>query len=235
MPDETTQQPTSIAEVQPKMQLEGTVTRTELYGAFVDVGLDRDGLIHISRLAPGRVRKVTDVVNVGDKVSVWVQSIDPERGRIALTMVEPSDLEWNEIAAGQVYEGQVVRVERYGLFVDIGADRPGLLHIREMGANVRRPEDVAQMGQKVKVDVRAVDPQKRQIDLALHNEDVVYEQPEEAEADESLSAMEIAFLQAQAQAQAEGESRRFRGERGGRKGRSRDDMEDIYRRTLGDN
>ena len=237
MPDETTQQPASIAEVQPKMQLEGTVTRTELYGAFVNVGLDHDGLIHISRLAPGRVRKVTDVVNVGDKVSVWVQSIDVERGRIALTMVEPSDLEWSEIAVGQVYEGQVVRVERYGLFVDIGADRPGLLHIREMGANVRRPEDVAQMGQKVKVDIRAVDPLKRQIDLALHNEDAVYEQPEEAEADEGLSAMEIAFLQAQAQAQAEGESRRFRGERGGggKKGRSRDDMEDIYRRTLGDN
>lgn len=236
MPEETTQQPTSIAELQPKMQLEGTVTRTELYGAFVNVGLDHDGLIHISRLAPGRVRKVTDVLNVGDKVSVWVQSIDPERGRVALTMVEPADLEWHEIQVGQVYEGQVVRVERYGLFVDIGAERPGLLHVREMGGNIRRPEDVAQMGQKVKVDIRAVDQQKRQIDLALHNEDAVYEQPEEAEEEEGLSAMEIAFLQAQAQAQAEGESRRFRGERGGgRKGRGRDDMDDIYRRTLGGN
>lgn len=237
MPEETTQQPTSIADLQPKMQLEGTVTRTELYGAFVNVGLDHDGLIHISRLAPGRVRKVTDVLNVGDKVSVWVQSIDPERGRVALTMVEPADLEWRDIQVGQVYEGQVVRVERYGLFVDIGAERPGLLHVREMGANVRRPEDVAQMGQKVKVDIRAVDQQKRQIDLALHNEDAIYEQPEEAEGEEEgLSAMEIAFLQAQAQAQAEGESRRFRGERGGgRKGRNRDDMDDIYRRTLGGN
>jgi small subunit ribosomal protein S1 len=234
MPEDT-QQPTSIAELQPKMQLEGTVTRTELYGAFVDVGLDHDGLIHISRLANGRVRKVTDVVNVGDKVSVWVQSIDPDRGRVALTMVEPSALEWHEIEVGQVYEGQVVRVERYGLFVDIGAERPGLLHVREMGANVRRPEDVAQMGQKVRVDIRAVDPQKRQIDLALHNEDLVYDEPEETDEEAGgLSPMEIAFLQAQAQAQAEGESRRFRGERGGRRGRSRDDMEDIYRRTLGD-
>lgn len=236
MPEETTQQPTSIAELQPKMQLEGTVTRTELYGAFVDVGLDHDGLIHISRLATGRVRKVTDVVNVGDKVSVWVQSVDPDRGRVALTMVEPADLEWHEIEVGQVYEGQVVRVERYGLFVDIGAERPGLLHIREMGANVRRPEDVASMGQKVKVDIRAVDQRKRQIDLTLHIENAVYDMPEEdAEEETGLSPMEIAFLQAQAQAQAEGESRRFRGDRGGRRGRNRDDMEDIYRRTLGDN
>ena len=238
MPEETTQQPTSIEELQPKMQLQGTVTRTELYGAFVDVGVDYDGLIHISRLATGRVRKVTDVVNVGDKVSVWVQSIDPDRGRIALTMVEPPDLEWHEIEVGQVYEGQVVRVERYGVFVDIGAERPGLLHVREMGSYVRRPEEVARMGDTIRVDIRAVDPRKRQIDLALHNEETSYEAVEEPEEEQGLSPMEIAFLQAQAQAEAERSTRRFKGERGdrgGRRGRGgRDDMEDIYRRTLED-
>jgi len=234
MPEETTQQPTSIEELQPKMQLEGKVTRTELYGAFVDVGVNLDGLIHISRLSTGRVRKVTDVVNVGDTVSVWVQSIDPERGRIALTMVEPPDLDWQDIAVGQMYTGEVVRVERYGLFVDIGAERPGLLHVREMGSYVRRPEEFARLGDTVKVDVRSVDPRKRQIDLAAHNEDASYEDLDEPEEEEGLSPMEIAFLQAQAQAQAESSSRRFRGERGGRKGRGSDDMEDIYRRTLGD-
>jgi len=236
MPEETTQQPTSISELQPKMQLQGTVTRTELYGAFVDVGVDYDGLIHISRLAPGRVRKVTDVVNVGDKVSVWVQSIDPDRGRIALTMVEPPDLEWHEIEVGQTYEGQVVRVERYGVFVDIGAERPGLLHVREMGAYVRRPEEVARMGDTLRVDVRGVDRRKRQIDLALHNESADYEDIEEPEEEQGLSPMEIAFLQAQAQAEAEGSTRRFKGERGSRRSRGgRGDMEDIYRRTLEDN
>jgi small subunit ribosomal protein S1 len=236
MPDETTQQPTSIEELQPKMQLQGKVTRTELYGAFVDVGVNLDGLIHISRLATGRVRKVTDVVSVGDTVSVWVQSIDPERGRIALTMVEPPDLDWEEIQVGQVYSGEVVRVERYGLFVDIGAERPGLLHVREMGSYVRRPEEFARLGDTVRVDVRAVDPSKRQIDFTAHNEDASYDDvaDDEQEEEEGLSPMEIAFLQAQAQAQAESDSRRFRGERGSRKGRGRDDMEDIYRRTLGD-
>jgi small subunit ribosomal protein S1 len=235
MPEETTQKPTSIEELQPKMQLEGTVTRTELYGAFVDVGVNHDGLIHISRLATGRVRKVTDVVNVGDKVSVWVQSIDPDRGRIALTMVEPPDVEWHEIEPGQVHEGKVVRVERYGVFVDIGAERPGLLHVREMGAYVRRPEEVARLGDTIRVDVRGVDPRKRQIDLALHNEENSYEEVEEASEEEGLSPMEIAFLQAQAQAQAESGSRRFRGERGSRRSRGgRDDMDEIYRRTLGD-
>jgi len=228
MPEEMTQQPTSIENLQPKMRLEGTVTRTELYGAFVDVGLDRDGLIHISRLATGRVRKVTDVVNVGDKVKVWVQSVDPDRGRVALTMVEPPDVEWHDLEVGQVRSGEVVRMERYGAFVDIGAERPGLLHVREMGTYVHRPEEVVRMGDTVEVEIRSVDRRKRQIDLALHTEDAVPEDVEEPE-ESGLSPMEIAFLQAQAQAQSEG--RRFR-TRGSKKRSGRDDMEDIYRRTL---
>lgn len=233
MPEETTQQPTPIENLEPKMRLEGKVTRTELYGAFVDVGLDREGLIHISRLAPGRVRKVTDVVNVGDKVNVWVQSVDPERGRIALTMVEPPDVEWNDLEAGQVHKGEVVRIERYGAFVDIGAERPGLLHVREMGTYVHRPEEVVRMGDTVEVEIRSVDRRKRQIDLALYTEEAEAEEVEEPE-EAGLSPMEIAFLQAQAQAQTE-EGRRFRTRGSGSRKRSgRDDMEDIYRRTLKD-
>ncbi|MGC9520589.1 MAG: S1 RNA-binding domain-containing protein [Anaerolineae bacterium] len=233
MPEETTEQPTSIEGLEPKTRIEGTVTRTELYGAFVDVGLDRDGLIHISKLAPGRVRKVTDVVNVGDKVSVWVQSVDPDRGRIALTMVEPPDLDWHEIEPGQIYEGEVVRLEPYGAFVDIGAERPGLLHVREMASGyVRSPEEVVHMGETIQVQVRSVDGRKRQIDLTLQTEDTAdfgaLEEPEEA----GLSPMEIAFLQAQAQAQAEG--RRFRDKGRGKQRRSGrgEELEDIYRRTL---
>lgn len=236
MPEEMIQKPTSIEELEPKMLLEGTVTRTELYGAFVDVGLDRDGLIHISRLATGRVRKVTDVVNVGDKVSVWVLNVDPDRGRIALTMVEPPDVEWHELERGQVYDGRVVRMERYGAFVDIGAERPGLLHVREMGSYVRNPEEVVRMNENVQVQVLGVDRRKRQIDFTLHTADASAESYDEQE-EPGLSPMEIAFLQAQAQAQADGRLR----DRGGNRNRRRsnrsndsDDMEDIFRRTLND-
>lgn len=225
----TEQQPTTIEEIQPKMHLTGTVTRTELYGAFVDVGVERDGLIHISRLSRNRVRKVTDVVNVGDKVAVWVQSVDPDQGRIALTMVEPPDVEWHDLEVGQVYEGEVVRMERYGAFVDIGAERPGLLHVREMGSYVRRPEEVVRMGETIQVEVRGVDRRKRQIDFTLHSETAYNDSIEEEEP--GLSPMEIAFLQAQAQAQEEG--RRFRGRNKKRRGgQDESDIEDIYRRTL---
>lgn len=79
-----------MADLQPGMTIEGTVTRVEKYGAFVNLGLAdrRDGLIHISELAPHRVRRVEDVVKAGDQVRVRVVSVDRSRGRIALSLNE---------------------------------------------------------------------------------------------------------------------------------------------------
>ena len=175
------------------------------------------------------------MVKVGDKVSVWVQSVDPETGRIALTMVKPPKVEWRELETGRVFEGKVVRLEPYGAFVDIGAERPGLLHVRQMGAYVRRPEEVVRIGQTIEVEVRSVDRRRRQIDLALHTEDQAdVAAVSEEEEEPSLSPMEIAFMQAQAQAQME-RRRPARGDRSRRR-RARDDdddLEEIYRRTLG--
>lgn len=227
MPEQMINQPSSIEELQPKMQLSGTVTRTELYGAFVDLGLERDGLIHISRLAPHRVKKVTDEVNVGDSVSVWVQSVDPDKGRIALTMVEPPELEWSDLDVGRVYQGKVVRLERYGAFVDVGAERPGLLHVREMGAYVRTPEEIVRMGDTIDVKVISLDRRKKQIDFSIQIEPEVTIDDGDDD-DQSMSAMEIAFLQAQAQSTEERRSRTRKNKRQ----RHTDDMDDIFRRTL---
>jgi ribosomal protein S1 len=227
MPEETVSQPTSIEDLQPKMKLEGEVTRTELYGAFVDLGLERDGMIHISRLARRRVNKVTDKVNPGDKVTVWVENIDPERGRIALTMVEPAEVDWNELKAGQIRTGKVVRLEPYGAFVDIGAERPGLLHVREMADRyVRHPSEIVNEGQEVEVRILNVDRRKRQIDLSLNLGHAEAMQAIEDEEDPFLSPMEIAFRQAQKS------SRPTRSKRRRHQRDDEDDLEDIYRRTL---
>ncbi len=71
------------------MELRGTVLNVVDFGAFVDVGLSDSGLVHISQLSSGYVRDPHDVVAVGDQVRVWVSSIDKERRRVALTMIEP--------------------------------------------------------------------------------------------------------------------------------------------------
>ncbi|MGC9393383.1 MAG: S1 RNA-binding domain-containing protein [Anaerolineae bacterium] len=223
-------QPTSISDLQPKMCLQGAITRTELYGAFVDLGLEREGLIHISRLSDQRVKKVSDQVKVGDKVKVWVQSVDPEKGRIALTMVEPAEVDWDELAEGQIRTGKVVRMERYGVFVDLGAERPGLLHVREMGQFVRNPADVIRIGETVEVKILKVDRRKRQIDLTmrLDLEDLGEENSDEEPV---LSPMEIAFQQAQAMSNERKSRNRKNRQRDTRRD-DRDNMEDIYRRTL---
>jgi uncharacterized protein len=76
-------------DLQAGMELRGTVLNVVDFGAFVDVGLSDSGLIHISQLSSGYVRDPHDVVAVGDQVRVWVTSIDKDRRRVALTMIQP--------------------------------------------------------------------------------------------------------------------------------------------------
>ena len=71
------------------MELRGTVLNVVDFGAFVDVGLSDSGLVHVSQLSAGFVRSPHDVVAVGAQVRVWVASIDKDRRRVALTMIEP--------------------------------------------------------------------------------------------------------------------------------------------------
>src|SRR5436190_4679930 len=110
------QAPQRLEDLQPKMKLTGTVKKIELFGAFVDVGVGRDGLVHISAMSKKPVTKVGDVVKEGDTVTVWVRRVDTQQGRIDLTMVEPTALDWEDIKPGAVMTGKVVKIERFGAF-----------------------------------------------------------------------------------------------------------------------
>ena len=81
---------TTIDDVQEGMTLEGIVTNVAAFGAFVDIGVHQDGLVHISKL-PQRVRHPSELLSVGDVVTVWVVEVDEKRGRISLTMLPPSN------------------------------------------------------------------------------------------------------------------------------------------------
>lgn len=80
----------SLEQLKEGMELVGTVKRTAPFGAFVDIGVGRDGLVHVSKLREGYVQRVEDVVQVGQAVTVWVESVGVQQGRIALTMVRPA-------------------------------------------------------------------------------------------------------------------------------------------------
>ncbi|MCM3368604.1 Tex family protein [Bacillus safensis] len=71
------------------MELQGTVRNVVDFGAFVDIGVKQDGLVHISKLSNRFVKHPLDVVSVGDIVTVWVDSVDQTKGRVALSMLKP--------------------------------------------------------------------------------------------------------------------------------------------------
>ncbi|MBC1890204.1 Tex family protein [Listeria booriae] len=79
----------SMEDLKSGMELQGTVRNVVDFGAFVDIGVKQDGLVHISRLSKSFVRKPMDVVSVGDVVTVWVDDVDQKKGRISLTMLAP--------------------------------------------------------------------------------------------------------------------------------------------------
>jgi ribosomal protein S1 len=219
------------------MRLEGRVESIGLHGAVVDIGLEYKGLLHISQLSSDDdVEVVTEALAVGDEVTVWVTDLEPEQRRVSLTMVEPPDLTWNELKVGQVYPGRVTRIEQYGAFVDVGAARPGLLHVREMSSGyVDHPSELVNIGEEIDVRVLRVDRNRRRIDLTrqgLEQEIVEEPEPEEPTAEEedtTQTAMEIAMERARANRQRHGDSERRQSKK---RPAAFTEREDILERTL---
>jgi transcriptional accessory protein Tex/SPT6 len=86
--------PIDLADIKRKTKFTGTVVKTTLAGAIVDIGLGMPGVVHISQLQGEPTNRVEDVVHIGQTVEVWVKRVEPNRNRIELTMIEPLDLEW---------------------------------------------------------------------------------------------------------------------------------------------
>ena len=81
----------SLEDLTKGMKLSGTVRNVVDFGAFVDVGVKQDGLVHISQLAKRFVKNPMDIVNVGDIVDVWVLDTDTVKNKVSLTMINPNE------------------------------------------------------------------------------------------------------------------------------------------------
>lgn len=160
--------PETISDLKPKMKVKGTVQRLELYGAFIDIGVGTNALIHISQLSQDRVNRVSDVLNEGDEVEVWVSKVEPERNQIMVSMLEPLAVEWSDLKVGQAYTGTITRLENFGAFVDIGAEREGLVHVSELSHDyIKHPSEAFKVGDEVQVQVLGFNRRKRRIDLSI--------------------------------------------------------------------
>jgi predicted RNA-binding protein with RPS1 domain len=156
-------------EVKPKMYFKGKILKVGLAGALVDIGAVKPAMIHISQIISDNVepiKRVEDVLQVGQEIDVWVKRMKEDR--VELTMIKPLDLEWRDIKKGMTVKGKVVRLEKFGAFVEIGAERPGLIHISEMAHGyVRQPSDVVKEEDEIEAQVIDVNRKKRQIKLSI--------------------------------------------------------------------
>src|SRR5690606_14405573 len=122
----------------------------------------------ISQMGNNDFRNMEDVVKSGEPVEAFVLKVDQDSGRVVLTMVRPPTVPWDTIRNGEVYRGTVIRMERFGAFIDIGAERPGMVHISEMADGyVESPEDIVKIGDEVEVRVIKYNRKNRQIDLSM--------------------------------------------------------------------
>jgi ribosomal protein S1 len=238
-----------VNEIKRKMKFTGTVVKTTLAGAVVDIGIGIPGVVHISQIREEPVNRIEDVLHVGQTVDVWVRRVFPKKDRIELTMIKPLDLEWREIDKDMVVKGKVVRLEKFGAFVDIGAERPGLVHISEMAHDyVKTPGEVVKEGDEVEVKILSVNRRKKQIKLSMKaleekpvkvaKEALKEQHPvkpaapaEEVEKEEPVpTAMEMAMREAMERSKVT--PREVAGKDKRRASGSSDEMEAILDRTL---
>ena len=236
--EEVTGTPQSIEDIKPKDEYSGTVVKIMLAGAAVDIGVGMPGFIHISQLQSEKVNRVEDVLEEGQTVDVWVKRVYPKKNRIELTMIEPLALEWREIKEGMAVKGTIERLEKYGAFVEIGAERPGLVHISELAHGyIRTPGDAVSEGDEVEVKVLSVNRRKKQIKLSMKAlmedpEELIQEAKKEVEADNNQpvpTAMEMAYRSAMERSQQDDESEDKPAKK---QDESNGELEDIFSRTL---
>lgn len=160
-----------LAKIEPGVELEGTVRSIKDFGAFVDLGA-LDGLIHISKLSWERVKHPSEVLEVGQKVKVKIDTVDKETGKIGLSYRDLLDNPWDtaeaEYAIGSVHKGTVTRIATFGCFVKLGPGVEGLVHISELAHHrVSRVDTMVSEGQEVEVKVVNFDRDAQKIGLSM--------------------------------------------------------------------
>lgn len=149
----------------------GTVSSVTDFGAFVDLG-GADGLIHVSEITHERGRSPKDILRVGQTIQVFVLSIDRERSRIGLSLKRLQPDPWQTVErdhyVGELAEASIANLAKFGAFARLDDGLEGLIHISELSdGHVEHPREAVRVGQRVTVEVIAIDPERRRVGLSI--------------------------------------------------------------------
>ncbi|MBF7683145.1 30S ribosomal protein S1 [Acinetobacter sp. B5B] len=161
-----------LAQLEEGQTVTGTIKNLTDYGAFVDLG-GIDGLLHITDMAWKRIKHPSEVVEVGQEVTVKVLKFDRDRNRVSLGLKQLGEDPWlaimNRYPKGSIVKARVTNLTDYGCFAEIAEGVEGLVHVSEMDHTNKNihPSKVVQIGDEVEVMVLEVDEERRRISLGI--------------------------------------------------------------------
>jgi small subunit ribosomal protein S1 len=155
-------------------RVRGAVTRVAEFGAFVELEPGVEGLIHVSEMSWGKkLRSASTLVKPGEIVDAVILGVNAGERRMSLGLKQALGDPWADAAqrfgAGNVIEGPVVSITKFGAFVQLSEGVEGMIHISEMSAEKRinHPQELLKIGQVIKAQVLVLDAEKRQIRLSM--------------------------------------------------------------------
>ncbi|MBE7051858.1 MAG: bifunctional 4-hydroxy-3-methylbut-2-enyl diphosphate reductase/30S ribosomal protein S1 [Ruminococcaceae bacterium] len=184
------------ANIEVGKEYKGIVKSLTKFGAFADIG-GVDGLIHISQLSWSKIKDPSEVVSVGDEVSVYVLEFDKEKGKVSLGFKKAEDNPWkkveNELKVDDVIDCKIVRIVPFGAFAEIYPGVDGLIHISQVAdKRIAKVEDELTVGQHVQAKVVEIDLENQKIGLSIRA--LIAPAPEAAEEEapaEEAAAEEV--------------------------------------------
>lgn len=164
-----------LSELQEGAVRTGRVTSVAEFGAFVNID-GADGLVHLSEISWDRIQHPNEVLKVGQEVQVKVISIDHDRRRIGLSIRQLQEDPWlskiKHLREGQLIEGKVTHLTKFGAFARLGEDLEGLIHISELSEQrIAHPKEVVKEGDEVTLRIIKIEPERRRIGLSLRKVD----------------------------------------------------------------
>jgi len=151
----------------------GKVARFTSFGAFVDIG-DVDGLLHVSEMGWSRVERPQDILAIGQEIEVKILRIDPENGKLSLSLRETLQNPWVSVheryKVGDVVSGIVKRLSSFGAFVEVEPGIEGLVHVSQIAnRRVAEPSEVLEPGQTVSAKILELRPEDERMSLSMRD------------------------------------------------------------------